>query len=500
MPQHQQSIILNNTDAETALAYAYDTMRQLSWNILFAGENTLVGSTPKSWKNKGQQVICTLTGNILEIKSEMINNELADVMGINKKNTTAFIKAYETVSKNNNQSTIDSDKNALAELRNATIKKVAEEREQAIALDKAMNLSGSNLYVTYAIMAINILVFCIMAVNGAGVLEANAYVHIQYGSNFSPLTLSGDWWRLITNTFIHFGIIHLAMNMYCLYTVGIYLEPMLGKARYTTAYFCTGILASITSLWWHTETVNSAGASGAVFGLYGLFFALLISNLIPKTVRLSLLKSIGIFIVFNLAYGMKSGVDNAAHVGGLISGFVIGLGYLLALTKEKNEQKLQWLLPLVMIISIGIGYGYLGQHKMPVAERAGIIKAINAGKFEDNEKFISKLMKFDEIHALVDSTVYDTTLSNNDLVKNINEIALPKWSEATLLMNNTKKMNISPASHSKATMVLDYITLRTTEMNLMKEMIEKDKVDDMMAQLKMNRKNAAALFEDLLKL
>ncbi|MEJ7610097.1 MAG: rhomboid family intramembrane serine protease [Ferruginibacter sp.] len=108
------------------------------------------------------------------------------------------------------------------------------------------------------------------------IIDPNGTVHIKWGSNYGPLTLSGDPWRLITNVFIHFGIIHLAMNMYCLYIIGSYLEPMLGKTKFITAYLCTGILASLTSLWWHNESVNSAGASGAVFGLYGLFWRCLL--------------------------------------------------------------------------------------------------------------------------------------------------------------------------------------------------------------------------------
>ncbi|MCW3091642.1 MAG: gluP [Ferruginibacter sp.] len=499
MPQHEECLAFNSIDAETSLAYAYQAMQQLNWNILYAIKDTLVASTPKSWKSKGQRVICTITGDVLVIKSEMVNNEIADIMGLNKKNTIAFLDAYE-IAASADSVAVNDIKSTISALRAATMEKATEEREQAAAVDKAMNLSGSNLYVTYAIISINILVFILMALNGAGIIEPNAYVHIQWGSNFSPLTLSGDWWRLITNTFIHFGIIHLAMNMYCLYTVGIYLEPMLGKVRYAAAYLCTGLLASICSLWWHTETVNSAGASGAVFGLYGLFFALLISNLIPKSVRLALLKSIGIFIVFNLAYGMKSGVDNAAHVGGLIGGFIIGLGYLLAIKKEKQEQKLQWLLPVVILLSIGTAYAYLGQHKLPLSDRQGIYNTITAAAYADNDKFIISLTKFDEINALVDSTVNDTTLSNNELVKRIDNTGLPKMAEAAVVLNNTKKMNISPALHSKAGMVLDYIGLRTIEMNLMKEMIETNKIEELMPRLKTNRQNATALFQKLLKL
>ncbi len=500
MPQHKQSLTLPSMDAETALAKSYQAMQQLDWAILFAVENTLVAATPKNWKTRGQQIVCTIEGDILLVKSVMVNNEVADITGINKKNTTAFINAFEAVGNAGDAITVENNKAAIASLREATIQTAAREQEAAAAVDKAMNLTGSNLYATYAIMAINILVFVLMAVNGAGIFEANGYVHMKWGSNFSPLTLSGDWWRLITCTFIHFGIIHLAMNMYCLYTVGVYLEPMLGKARYITAYLCTGLLASVISLWWHTDTVNSAGASGAVFGLYGLFFALLVSNLIPKAVRMALLQSIGIFIVFNLAFGMKSGVDNAAHVGGLLSGFIIGLGYLFAINKEKEQQKVQWVLPLVIVISIVTAFAYLEQHKLPSTERAEILNAINAGVYEDNDRFIAKLTKFDELNQLVDSTVNDNTISNDQQLKQIKEIGLPKLAEATVVISSTKKMNISPASHKKAELLLQYIELRKAEMGLLLQLFETKNEQKFNPQIIANRQKANALFQDLLKL
>ena len=223
-----------------------------------------------------------------------------------------------------------------------------------------------------------------MALDGAGIMAANGWVHIKWGSNFKQLTQSGDWWRLLTNTFIHFGIIHLAMNMYCLYIVGVYLEPMLGRVKYIAAYLCTGILASLASLWWHKEGVNSAGASGAIFGLYGLFLALLTSKFIPQKVRERLLQSIVIFIGFNLVAGMKSGVDNAAHVGGLLSGFAIGYGHIYTIKKEQQQnEKIKWLVPVMVVFTIFITAAYLWQNQTPYAERAALLKEINEVYLKD---------------------------------------------------------------------------------------------------------------------
>lgn len=366
--------------------------------------------------------------------------------------------------------------------------------------EKALNLTGSNLYVTYGIIGINVLVFILMAMNGAGVLGTDGIVQIKWGSNYSPLTLSGDWWRLITNVFIHFGIIHLLMNMYCLYTVGVYLEPMLGKTKYATAYLCTGVLASIVSLWWHKDGVNSAGASGAIFGMYGLFLALLVSNLIPKQVRQPLLQSIGIFIVYNLAYGMKSGVDNSAHVGGLASGFVIGYLYVLSIKKERQTESTTRVLPLVLLVTIGIAFAYLSNNKEAGDKRNALLNEINSAGYADADKFEKALSTFDEMHQRADAVFKDTAQTDEILKQKINEVAIPQWKNGDILMSETKNYNISAASHSKADKVQAYIQLKLQEMELFNKLIDTRKQEEFTPKIVEIRARESALFDEILKL
>jgi rhomboid protease GluP len=112
--------------------------------------------------------------------------------------------------------------------------------------------------------------------------------------------------------------------MYGLLFVGIFLEPLLGKKKFIMVYLFTGIFASLTSIWWYEATV-SVGASGAIFGLYGLFLALLLTKVFPSDFGKAFLTSTLVFIGFNLLMGFTGGIDNAAHIGGLLSGFTIGL-------------------------------------------------------------------------------------------------------------------------------------------------------------------------------
>jgi rhomboid protease GluP len=173
-----------------------------------------------------------------------------------------------------------------------------------------------------------------MGISGINIIEPNGQSMISWGANFKPLTLGGQWWRLVTNCFLHFGIFHLLMNMYALLFIGLLLEPYMGKLRYLSAYLLTGIAASIVSLWWHDLTI-SAGASGAIFGMYGVFLALLTSNLIEKRWRKIQLGSIIIFVGYNLLSGLKDGIDNAAHIGGLLSGLFIGYSSIPSLKKPE---------------------------------------------------------------------------------------------------------------------------------------------------------------------
>src|SRR6185437_16019006 len=318
MPQKQQAVTLANTDFETNLAISYQAFKILDWTIKYAGGNMLVGYTRKKWYGNEQEIIVSIERNLLNVTSKMIKGEMFDALGKNQKNINAFLSSFESAQREVTNDVITENKNDIAHLTKVTFEQAEEAKNEAIELREAMNLGGGNLYATYAIMGLNVLVFILMAMNGAGLVDANGLVHIKWGSNFAPLTLTGDWWRLITNLFIHFGIIHLLANMYALYFIAIYLESMLGKQKYIAAYLCTGVFGSLLSLWWHTTPVNSAGASGAIFGLYGLFFAFLTTDIIPAKVRQSLLKSIGIFILYNLLYGFKSGVDMAAHVGGIV--------------------------------------------------------------------------------------------------------------------------------------------------------------------------------------
>ncbi|ATL48649.1 rhomboid family intramembrane serine protease [Chitinophaga caeni] len=179
-------------------------------------------------------------------------------------------------------------------------------------------------YITPIIIILNLLVYTLMVFAGLGLVSFKGSDLLNWGANFGPLTTGGQWWRLLTSIFLHGGLMHILANMYGLMFVGIFLEPLLGKMKYALVYLITGLLASVASIWWYDATI-SVGASGAIFGLYGLFLACLLLKIFPPGMGKAFVTSTLVFVGVNLLMGFTGGIDNAAHIGGLLSGFFIGL-------------------------------------------------------------------------------------------------------------------------------------------------------------------------------
>lgn len=183
-----------------------------------------------------------------------------------------------------------------------------------------------NVPITVALVLMNFIAFIATIADGAEWLSSTGVTQIAWGSNFGPFTIDGDWWRLLTSTFIHFGVLHLVANMWFLAATGPLVERLFGSPAFLFLYGVCGVASSLASVSWH-PTLNSAGASGPIFGLYGALLAALLRNdtSIPPTVIKPLRRSALLFTIYALTAGfLMAGVDNAAHVGGLVSGFTLG--------------------------------------------------------------------------------------------------------------------------------------------------------------------------------
>lgn len=188
-------------------------------------------------------------------------------------------------------------------------------------------------FITPILINLNLLIYIIMVLSGVGLISFKGDDLLKWGANFRPLTVGGQWWRLLTNIFLHGGLIHIMNNMMGLFFVGIFIEPLLGRIKYLLLYLITGILASTTSILWYDGAV-SVGASGAIFGLYGFLLACILTKIFsPEFGKVFLMITL-VFVGVNLLMGLMGGIDNAVHIGGLISGFVIGI--IIARTFKKE--------------------------------------------------------------------------------------------------------------------------------------------------------------------
>jgi rhomboid protease GluP len=203
----------------------------------------------------------------------------------------------------------------------------AESKPEAIdALPAQSSFATNATPATFFLLGVNIAVFIAMSASGISMIDPDTQQVLRWGADYGPYTLGGQYWRLITSMFLHFGIIHIFGNMWCLWSLGRLQEKLLGSFTVVGTYLLTGIGASLLSLSWDPMRV-SAGASGAIFGIAGALITTLYygkHNLPQDSVR-RLLGYVVRFSLLNLLFGLRGHVDNAAHLGGLVSGLLIGL-------------------------------------------------------------------------------------------------------------------------------------------------------------------------------
>jgi rhomboid protease GluP len=229
-----------------------------------------------------------------------------------------------------------------------------------VEFDENLILQSRHTPVTVGLVAINTLVFLLTVFAGAEWIVPRGNVQVAWGSNFGPFTTDGEWWRLLTSLFIHFGVIHLAFNMWALATFGPLTERLFGSVNYLLIYLVAGVTGSLASISWRPD-VNSAGASGAIFGILGALLAAHLRNrkTMPSSVLQPLRTSTLVFVGYALFNGFTTtGIDVAAHLGGLTAGFLIGLVMARPITGEgsytrRDLRRLLQMVPLAVFFLAG---------------------------------------------------------------------------------------------------------------------------------------------------
>jgi rhomboid protease GluP len=318
-------------------------------------------------------------------------------------------------------------------------------------------LASSN--VTLALIVLNTIVFILMTLKGVSFWFPTPESVLPWGADYGPFTLSGQWWRMFTSLFVHFGILHLFFNMLVLFNIGPFIESLSGRVSYLILYLISGIGGGSASLVWHPTTV-SAGASGAIFGLYGALLAFLLRH--RKTIAPEALKSLRkgalLFVGYNFLFGLLPLIDMAAHIGGLVAGFLVAL-FLLQRTPEANSG-FTWRGATAIAVGLALTVGALRVLPAP-GDLVGELHRLN-----DIEKICHDLLadswKRWQAHQISDQQYADI----------IGQQILPRWKTEREAIASLRHL---PAEQAKLTAsVLKYMDARQESWDLLVEGIRTD--------------------------
>ncbi len=337
------------------------------------------------------------------------------------------------------------------------------------------------IIITQGIIAVNILVFIVNLAMGAGIMGPSIQQLIDWGADYGPLTLEGEYWRLLSSTFLHIGIIHIGFNMYALLFIGSILEPLLGRARFLSSYLICGIAGNILSLYWNPDIV-SAGASGAVFGMFGFLLGVLIfkRDMLNPVFRKNMLRSIGPMIVINLGLGFSPGIDNAAHIGGLVSGFLLAIVYKKDLFNFQSGPN-NSITAIVSLAAAAILFTALSY--IPKTSSMELIKAS-----DEIYKYQEKALKsFDEVTSNLTDQNKDIYLDKlrNDVMLN--------WQNALKVARSVE--DLEGKSAKRQALLIEYCSLRIKEIQAFIKIVETNSED--VSELKKVRAEIGTVVEKL---
>jgi rhomboid protease GluP len=208
---------------------------------------------------------------------------------------------------------------------------------------------------TYALIAINILVFGLLTLHSVNSGISYDKLLIDFGAKENSRIIGGEYFRLFTAMFLHASLAHVLINCYSLYAVGVIVEKIFGRFKFLTVFLIAGILGNIASFMFSVSP--GVGASGAIFGLLGalLYFGLQR----PTLFKVFFGYNIMVIIVINLVFGFSTtNIDNFAHLGGIIGGFLAAGIFLKAEDKRWYLNRYIYLIMTLILTTTGMYYGF----------------------------------------------------------------------------------------------------------------------------------------------
>jgi rhomboid protease GluP len=296
---------------------AAESCKELEWDFLVVDEKTFTATTPTQWTLSEEVITITIENDEIIFKSQSENLELYEA-GRNQKNIEEyFLPVFEKIKKRLGSSELAS---AAVAFKNKTLQQLSSGSRVA---SEHVSFGFKGHEVTLFFMLANAAMFIVMAYNGVDIYDPSPQDITRWGGNVREFVKAGDWWRLLSNLFVHLGIYPLLINLFGLYFIGLMVETILGKLKFLIAYIVTGSLASLASIYFLGGSVT-AGASGAIAGLYGVLIAFATTPYINKKFNWFWLSGIAVYVLLNLWMSIEGGIDTVANWGGLVAGMCVG--------------------------------------------------------------------------------------------------------------------------------------------------------------------------------
>ncbi len=356
-PKKIETIPLGDYNSDYYLTLMYHAMISRGWHVGYFDHDGIIAYTDISWPSYSEEVSARLKDGSVVVKSECVGYQgcFTDY-GKNKKNLDLlfdeiiYIEFHlKDILEQSTQELIDS----IPEKQFLSLDDPPMAGKEQLRGFFSPIIPQKKYFVTPLLVIINVLVYIVtfttfsIILAHSAVLQSNIApgetiydkLYLLFGYNHRTEVLNGQVWRLVTSIFQHFSIGHLFFNMVALVYVGSLVECKLGKWNYLLMFLFTGIISSMTSVAFH-YTGMSAGASGAIMGLFGILLALLSTDFYERSARKALLISTVIVVGLNII-PIDEGIDYAAHFGGVISGYLFGWMAYLGLS-HKNQFINKW--------------------------------------------------------------------------------------------------------------------------------------------------------------
>jgi len=339
-PNRTATIPLGDYNSDHYLTLLYQAMVNRGWHIGYFDHDGIIGYTNISWPSYSEEVSARIKNNLIVIKSECVGYQAFFTdYGKNQKNLDLLfgeIAYAEFHLQQNLEATASELMDAVPAKHFLTLDDPPMAGKEQLRGFFSPFVPVKKYFITPLLLIINTVIFLVTSVS-INLLPAvllkrslvnadeNIYekIYLFMGFNNRAQVLHGQVWRLFTSIFLHFSVAHLVSNMIVLVYIGSLIECKLGKWNFLLMYLFCGITASMASVIWSGAEI-SAGALGAIFGLFGILFALLSTDFYERSARKALLISTAIFVGYNII-PLGAGIDHAAHFGGLVSGYVLGL-------------------------------------------------------------------------------------------------------------------------------------------------------------------------------